>query len=325
MFAIEPGRWTASLRELRSEQNEYRREHGRNADTSHIKAEYRLVIAIVEHSFNNRDLGYADGESLGGKRSDHPMLVQERLVFNSEFADEADEEAARIGSVLLLELMEFLAERSQEANSAEVVLSKISDGVEFSTFLDVVRAASAWGLININLGRPEWLAVLVQATFGSTTPLEGIYRSASISVTDAGKIWNEAGKAMEASARRSRVNQPSGPTFNIDNTGGTIFGSTFGGGRVEFGGVEYSAGASVPPDKAAQALKELLRDPEIPWNRSEFAKLRQIVTDAPVEQAKESGLLATFLTRLGELASGIGIGIAGNAAYQLLLNFVSIK
>lgn len=261
---------------------DHRARHGRSAELP--KVPYRLVLAAYRVNGNERRFAFSDGTSAAW----HPASkVLHRRLKESWWRPGRDPEAG--AAAALCELIEFLYAEEQ-GKSVRVIHERLGDHRE--TDVDRALDAAKW-----------WRMVSKDGRF-------------AFQITDAGSHWHRASREFQAAHAAERKKMSNGaPRINIHNSGVVNY-----AGNDISGDQTYTLHHNgIPDPRLLASLREVLASPEIPWADSELVSVRRVMEDAVERDDPHASGLKQAIVKLKEICGEIAVGVAGNGAYQLLL------
>jgi hypothetical protein len=269
--------------------SEYRAAHGRSAEAPEVP--YRLVVASYQLNGNERVVALSDGTHATWYRTSR-VLVEH--MDDSWWRADRDEEGG--AAAALGELIRVLYEEDDDKG-----IRGIHARLKEHRTADIDRALDAaqwWRLIR-----------------------EDVHLA--VHLTEAGRHWHLAtasGEAMRAAERQKMSNNSGGgPQFNI---GGDVSGGIYVAGQNIFGNHSHDVQGSPPSDdQVISCLQEILGSTDIPWLAPELAGVREVMESAVVQRDPRASDLKQAIAKLKEVCEQVAMGILGNGAYQLLIQY----
>lgn len=263
--------------------------HGRSAEPPDVR--YHLVIATYQLDGNHRVIATSDGEIVTWHRASGVFVTQ--LDAPWWRMDRPEETEA---SLALAELIKILYEESSEQG-----IRGIHGRLGNFRVANIDRAldAACW-----------WRMIREDIHF-------------AVHLTEAGRHWHLATEEFEAAriAERKKMSNGtgSGPQFNIGNLSGVLY---YAGNNIS-GKHQHDIKNGQPSDaQVISCLREILGSTEIPWSNPDLVGVREIIEDAVVQQNPHRSGLKQAVAKLKEVCEQVSIGMLGNGAYQLLIQYL---
>jgi hypothetical protein len=309
---IHPKSWLCNKREYEESRKDNRRRNGRNAPNP--DAEYRLSIATLSINGHSKGIAFSDGSATDwdprsySLEQSYPMPPALQYGSAGKYLDEQ----ARA----LNELVEMIARRNAEV-SLDLLLSAFEEE-RHDHLRQAVHTALMWRLISTpQESEPEDLLRLVEDLGrNSWAPTEKI----ALKLTPAGFLWREC--STERSTRRKKESQvrESGASFKFYK-GSQVGNINYAEG--DFYGQTTNAVPDTSKTQVLEALAEVLRREDIPWDNAELQEARTNIQRAVREQDVTQPELRPAVARLTKALEAIGFGVAGNTVFEILKAFVS--
>jgi hypothetical protein len=292
---IGPGSWVCSPDEHK---NRVRSGHAPAAGV----AQFRFVIAAGPNGSATRLLAFADGTCATWHCSEKVWVRRQGWPYTASAALPAGDEK------LVEHLVEQLDDRPGGTALTQLGL----------TGLDATRAAYAaiaWGLIEAP-GRVDMLFVAAR-----DSGADG-FHGTPLRRTAAGSAWLDCGPRAEQDRRNAeeRKRMASGRFeqnihFHGSAEGVNIAQTT----RSQRADVRKGPSA----DEVLAALREVLREPGIPWHEPELAAVRPTI-EAAVDRADVGdSRLRAAVRKLVAVCGNLALGLAGNTLFEVLKRFAA--
>ncbi len=278
---------------------------------------YKLVVAAFPRSGNQRTVAFSNGTTIDWYttanfiRLEHHFSAKSMLRFPSP-----GHEIATVATILLAIVGDLRSDPS--GTTIQFLLKRHGHGRDREEyFWHAVRALCLWGLCRV--AAPAGVRTLYGNSLGSLC-------STSIRLTHAGESWHDATSEVQAkiAEERARMNPNRRPpkivSYNYisQNSGIVNVMSDNHGAQTSNAYV-----ASRSDDEVLGALCEILERSDIPWKSRELDGVRQTIEDSVSRRDAASPDLRRAVALLLQVCGSIGVGIAGNAAYEVLRTLVS--
>ncbi len=201
----------------------------------------------------------------------------------------------RVEAISLGDLVDSFGSRRQDT---------LSRAIKISLFCGLLEVVNSWAA-----------ADLVQLTRNIAAP-----RSAVLRLTDAGRIWNLCSPASKAAREKEkRMSDAKGPRFNFYK--GSNNNVNYAEGDIVGQQTHFHARPS--DDQVLQALSDLLRRTDLPWNDPALAEIRPILEQSVEQRNTKHPALMNAVHKLLGFGGAIALGVGGNTAYEVLKTFAS--
>lgn len=309
------GHWICPRDEYRQARRDQRRSGSR---TNAIPVPFRLVIAFVQPDGVSKRLAFRDGRVVQLHTSSATHERDCRLLASLERGN-------LVGAFENLGLcLESLVENLYLADQRFSEICSRAPSTEHGSLAFAAAVARWWGLIHTDPPPRHGLIQLCHAMAGTEQPVHHAVEGTTMHLAATGKLWHEASPRFQAEVERKKQvsnRQRPGHSINIDSFTGTF---NLAGGDIR--GRQKNSAISRPTPSDADLLKAmstLLNLADIPWRDPALAAVRLTLEDAVSRQDPHDAKVKRAVVKLKEVCSDTAVGVLGNAAYQLLVNYFS--
>ena len=276
--------WVCLRQDYEDKAKKNRQINGRSAADPVVS--FRLVVAFIRDDGNTLRVAFSDGSTVTWRPQADVAILRHPLRRPLNGRPQISATGSLLDHVLkqLSVQSRSMAHVRQLGNGASA-----PRGTKPGSFDLALLAAQKWGL--------------------ATIKDEG-----SISLTDAGRIWTEATRDgfAERMSRRPRTSGRSTKVTNFFGPSNIVHGDNHGT-------MSAKQKVSISSEEAINALQVLLSSKSIPWQDPKFAHIHESLHEA-VQEGEPSRARDGF-KKLQEIAGQLVLGVGGNAAFQLLVNY----
>jgi hypothetical protein len=312
---VTPGTWVC-LRDAHIERGkEHRRRHGRQAGNPPVS--YTLVIATIELSGVERELAFSDGSALVWHPAS-PVIQRDLTTKRQSWVQYANQDQLTDAESALTALTEILAETA-EAPIDEVV-GKLALRFANTVLVHALCTGFTWGIVACkNMDYFRLLATLR----AMDTSLNERLGDPIVQLTNAGHVWYECtAQAQAAKLRGDRMSRDKkrAPSIIFEASVGN-----FNYAEGDISGQTTNYYGVVSTDQVVSALEVMLKRTDVPWQSEELAGVRPVIEEAVARRTTTQAGLRPAVAKLVGMIENIGLGLAGNAVFEVLKSFIAAR
>jgi hypothetical protein len=305
---IVAGNWVCLRRDYEQVCRNFRALNGRSSPVP--PAHYRLVVATYPLDGRNQVVTFSDGAFVTWN-SASAVLLMDYAEFNTLSGYSNDQDILNVAKALA-DIIRFLYEESRP-----VILQDVFDllGAENEyNSRQALIAADWWRLVS---------CLAVDQSYGTE-----IYYDPDrllVRLTKAGQQWYLASVNMSSAqrkARRGMHNYSSDqPSIHIGNFSGIL---NYAGKNVSGSHTAKVSHAISSDEEILSCLRTLLDLAAVPWSDPDLTDVRQTIETAIEQRDPHLSGLKQAIRKFGNICGQIALGVAGNGAYQLLLQYFKL-
>lgn len=303
--SITAGNWVCLIKDYEQACRNFRSANGRSAIPP--LAEYRLVVATFPLDGHNQLVAFSDGTSVTWNSASAVFFLDQGEVGPLHAYDDDDETALDAAKALIV--LVGLLYGELRPITMQNAIDLFGDELESDT-RRALLVAQWWKLVTFT-----YCGNNSRSSKNDHNPNNWL-----IQLSWAGRNWHLASCADPSvlyKERRNMHHDPSDrPSINIGTFTGIL---NYAGKNVSGSHTAKISHVQPSDDQVLSWLGAVLGLSEIPWSNSDLIDVRYTIEEALEQRNPRMSGLKQAVIKLGSICQQVAIGVAGNGAYELLM------